>query len=139
MVLDTARPKVWSTWKRCCNRFVRDTVYRESQLAIGRTEHKSKEWDELAQEDHTYHHTPEEQKRYQGQWYLAPTKQAKMGLRNFDLNLEALSRLKIVYTTNQQNKLKSVFVVGQVWMELEVRSSKFFKLIFVTVGFAYSR
>ena len=31
---------------------------------------KWKEWDELAQEDHTYHFTPEEKKRYQGQWYL---------------------------------------------------------------------
>ena len=28
------------------------------------------EWDELAQEDHAYRLTPEEKKRYQGQWYL---------------------------------------------------------------------
>ena len=58
----------WTAWKRCCkkvdsqgehligirDRFLRDPVYRESQLAIGRTEQKCKEWDELAQEDHTY-------------------------------------------------------------------------------------
>ena len=36
------------------DRFLRDPVYRESQLAIGWTEQKRKEWDELAQEDHTY-------------------------------------------------------------------------------------
>ena len=55
--------------KRCCkkvdsqgehftgihDRFLRDPVYRESQLAIGWSEQKCKEWDELTNEDHTYH------------------------------------------------------------------------------------
>ena len=36
------------------DRFLRDPVYRESQLAIGWSEQKCKEWDELAKEDHTY-------------------------------------------------------------------------------------
>ena len=77
--------QAWNAWKRCCmkvdsqsehftgvhDRFLRDPVYHESQLAIGWTEQKCKEWDELAQEDHTYHLTPEQKKRYQGQWYLA--------------------------------------------------------------------
>ena len=76
--------KAWNTWKRCCkrvdsqgehfkgihDRFLRDKVCRESQLAIGWTEQRCKEWDELANEDHTYHPTPEDKKRYQGQWYL---------------------------------------------------------------------
>ena len=44
------------------DRFLRDLVYPESQLAIGWTEQECKEWDELAQEDHTYHFTPEEKK-----------------------------------------------------------------------------
>ena len=58
----------WNAWKRCCkkvdsqgehftgihDRFLRDPVYRESQLAIGWTEQKCKEWNEFAQEDHTY-------------------------------------------------------------------------------------
>ena len=35
------------------DRFLRDTVYRDLQLAIGWTEHKCKEWDALAQEDYT--------------------------------------------------------------------------------------
>ena len=48
------------------DRFLRDPVYRESQLAIGWTEQKCKEWDELAKEDNTYKLTPEEKKRYQG-------------------------------------------------------------------------
>ena len=59
----------WNAWKRCCktvdsqgghftgihDRFLRDPVYRESQLAIGWTEQKCKEMDELAKADHTYH------------------------------------------------------------------------------------
>ena len=61
--------QAWNARKRCCkkvdsqgehftgkhDRFLRDPVYRESQLAIGLTEQKCKEWDELAKEDHTYH------------------------------------------------------------------------------------
>ena len=73
--------QTWTAWKKCCkkvdsqgehftgihDRFLRDLVYRESQLVIGWTEQKCKERDELAHEDHIYHLTPEEKKRYQGQ------------------------------------------------------------------------
>ena len=92
----------WKAWKRCCkrvdsqgehftgihDRFLRDRVYRESQLLIGWTEHNSIEMDELAKQDHTYrlskeksiemdelakqnhtyHLSTEEFKRYEGQW-----------------------------------------------------------------------
>ena len=81
MVLDMARPKykestIWlgmrgrgavrkSTLKGNIftglhDRFLRDPIFRESQLAIGSTEQKCREWDGLAKEDHTYHLTPEE-------------------------------------------------------------------------------
>ena len=57
----------WNAWKRCCetvdsqgehftglhDRFLRDPVYIESQLATGWLEQQCKEWDELAKEDHT--------------------------------------------------------------------------------------
>ena len=83
----------WNAWKRCCkkvdspgghftsihDRFLRDPVYRESQLAIGWTKQKCKEMDELAKEDHTYHLTPEEYRRYQVQWYLTLNKSGKNG------------------------------------------------------------
>ena len=52
------------------DRFLRDHIYRESQLAIGWTEQKFKEMDELAKQDHTYRLSAEEFKRYQGQRYL---------------------------------------------------------------------
>ena len=85
--------QAWNARKRCCkkvdaqgghftgihDRFLRDPVYHESQLAIGWTEQKCGEWDELAQEDHTYHLTPEEKKRYPGQWYLTLNKAGKIG------------------------------------------------------------
>ena len=44
------------------DRFLRDPVCRESQLAIGWSEQECKEWDEHAKEDQTYHLTPEERK-----------------------------------------------------------------------------
>ena len=58
----------YNAWKRCCkrvdaqaehhkgihDRFLRDQVYRESQLKNGWTEQKCTEMDKLAQEDHTY-------------------------------------------------------------------------------------
>ena len=83
----------WNAWKRCCkkvhsqgghftgihDRFLRGPVYRESQLAIGWTEQKCKDMDELAKEDHTYHLTPEEHRRYQGQCYLTLNKSGKNG------------------------------------------------------------
>ena len=83
----------WNAWKRCCkkvdsqcghftgfhDRFLRDPVYRESQLAIGWSEQECKECDELAKEDHTYKLTPEEKRRYQGQWYLTLNKSGKNG------------------------------------------------------------
>ena len=81
----------YDAWKRCCkkvdsqgehftgihDRFLRDPVYRESQLAIGWTEQMCKEWDETTQEDHTYRLTPEETKRYQGQRFLTLNKASK--------------------------------------------------------------
>ena len=81
----------WNARKRCCkrvdsrgehfksihDRLHRDQVYRESQLAIGWTEQKCIEMDELAKQDHTYHLSTEEFKRYQGQWYLTLNKSGK--------------------------------------------------------------
>ena len=83
----------WNARKRCCkkvdsqgehftgihDRFLRDPVYRESPLAIGWSEQKCKERDELAKEDHTYKLTLDEKRRYKGQWYLSLNKAGKNG------------------------------------------------------------
>ena len=78
----------WNAWKRCCkkvdsqgehfsgihDRFLRDPVYRESQLAIGWSEQQCKEWDELAKENHTYG-----KEKIQEHWYLTLNKSGKNG------------------------------------------------------------
>ena len=83
----------WNVWKRCCkkvdsqgehftgihDRFLRDPVYRESQLVIGWSEQKCKEWDDLAREDFSYKLTPEQNRRHKGQWYLTLNKAGKNG------------------------------------------------------------
>ena len=115
MVLGMAKTEVqkeyhqaWIAWKRCCkkvntqgehftgihDRFLRDPVYRESQLAIGWTEQKCKEWDELAQEDHTYHLTPEEYRRYQGHWCLTLNKAGTHGLMKLRSDFRAAISMK---------------------------------------------
>ena len=113
----------WNAWKRCCknvdsqgehfagihDRFLRDPVHRESQLAIGWSDQKCKEWDELAKEDHTYKNTSEEKRRYKGQWYLTLNKVGKnrpMKLRS-DYKVTVLMK---TYTTNQENQLKSLSI-----------------------------
>ena len=47
------------------DRFLRDQVYRDSQLRIGWTEQKCIEMNKLAQEDHSYSPSRDEFKRYQ--------------------------------------------------------------------------
>ena len=60
------------------DRFLRNPVNRELQLAIGWTEQKCKEMHELAKENHAYHFSSEEFQIYQGQWYLTVKKSGKM-------------------------------------------------------------
>ena len=72
----------------------RDPVYRESQLAIGWPEQKCKEWDELANEDHTYKLTLEQKRRYQGQWYLTLNKAGKHGPMKLRLDYRAAVLMK---------------------------------------------
>ena len=65
------------SFTRIHDQFLRDPVYCESQLAIGWSEQKCKEWDELAKGDYTYKLTPKEKRRYKGQWYLTLNKTGK--------------------------------------------------------------
>ena len=55
---------------------------------------KCKEWDELAQEDHTHHLTPEEYRRYQGQWYLTLNKAGKNGPMKLRSDFRAAASIK---------------------------------------------
>ena len=48
----------------------------------------------LTKEDHTYRLTPEEKKRYQGQWYLTLNKSGKNGLMKLRSDFRAAVSLK---------------------------------------------
>ena len=115
MVLDTARPKCKENtlWLGMLGRdAARELTLKVNILQvftidfseiksivnhnspIGWTEQKWKEMDELAKENHTYHLSTEEFKRYQGQWYLTLNKSGKMGLCDFDPDFRAAVSLK---------------------------------------------
>ena len=63
--------------------------------------------DELAKKDNTYHVTPEEKKRYQGQWYLTLNQAGKNGLVRLRSDFRAAVSMTNRLSTNQENKLKN--------------------------------
>ena len=83
----------WNAWKRCCKKVdsqgehftgIHDR-FSEIQFIVNHNSQsdgqnkKCNEWNELAQEDHTYKLTPEEKRRYKGHWYLTLNKTGKNG------------------------------------------------------------
>ena len=152
----------WNAWKRCCkkvdsqgghftgihDRFLRDPVYRESQPAIGWTEQQCNDMDELAKEDHTYHLTPEEQRRYQGQWYLTLNKSGKNGPMKLRSDFRAAVSIKNRLHRESGEKVEEPISPEQYrrWHSSSSTSwwdksewNWFCDLLFVTVGFVYSR
>ena len=153
----------WNAWKRCCkkvdsqgehftgihDRFLRNPVYRESQLVIGWTEQKCKEMDELAKEDHTYRLTPEEKKRYQGQGYLTLDKAGKNGPMKLRSDFRAAVSMKNrlhheepihpdQYSRWHPSSSTSWWDKFE-WNWKWARKIFLIDLLFVTVGFVYSR
>ena len=147
----------WNVWNRCCkkvdsqgehftgihDRFLRDPVYRESQLLFGWTEQKCTEMDELAEQDHTYRLSKEEFKRYQGQWYLTLKKSGKnapMRLRpDFRAAVSLKNRLHresgerdgtLPPAIHGGTRLTGVGGVHNIFLS---------DLFFITVGFVYRR
>ena len=113
-----------NAWKRCCKRvdsqgehfkgihvrYLRDQVYRESQLLIGWTEQKCTEMDELTKQNQTYRLSTEEFKRYQRQWYLTMNKSGK----NVPMRLRPDFRAavsKTVFILNQVRKLQNQYLL----------------------------
>ena len=81
-------------YKGIHDRFLKEQVYRHSQLKIGWTEQQCLEMDELAQQDHTHRLTKEEFKRYQGQWYLTLNKSGKNAPMRLRSDFRAAGSLK---------------------------------------------
>ena len=142
--------KAWNAWKRCCkrvdsqdehyegihDRFLKDQVYRESQLKIGWTKQKCIEMDELAKQDHTYHLSKKEFIRYQGQWYLTLNKSGKNTPMRLRPDFRAAVSLKNRLHRESGALFLRRFLVGHV------QKLVFFKEVdsfFVTVRFVYSR
>ena len=127
----------------------------DSQLAIGWTEQKCKEWDELAKENHTCHLTPKEKTRFQGQWYLTLNKAGKNGPMKLRSVFRAAVSMKNRLHYESQNKLKSLSIQNNTVDGILFQAHRggtslngignelirFFliDLLFVTVGFVYSR
>ena len=56
------------------DRFVRDEQFRSRMIEIDRTEHLCRQMDDLADEDHTHHLTPQEYYNYKSNWWLRSNK-----------------------------------------------------------------
>ena len=95
---------------------------------------KCKEWNELAKEDQTYHLTPEERRRNQGQWNLTLDKSGNNGFTRFRPDFRAAVSLKNrlhresgeqvgeLTTMQEMACFFKHIVVGQVLMELKMSS-----------------
>ena len=158
----------FNAWKRCRkrvdsqgehfkgihDRFLRDQVYRESQLLIGWTEQKCIEMDELAKQNHTYHLSTEEFKRYQGQWYLTLNKSGKNAPARLRPDFRAAVSLKNRLHRESGEEIAEPispaaiqemalflkrFLVGHVQKLVELMINFQSDSLFVTVGFVYSR
>ena len=128
--------KYFSTWngrKGCCkrvdsqdeqllgiqHRFLRDQVYRESQLVIDWTEQKYIEMDELTKRNHTYHLFAEEFQRNQGQCYLPLNKSNKNALMRLRADFRAaVSLTHFLHHTKKMTLFLKRFMVGHVRPEL---------------------
>ena len=56
------------------DRFIRDEKFRKNMFDTGRTEEMCRKMDELANEDHTHHITPEEISLYRNNWWIRSNK-----------------------------------------------------------------
>ena len=127
-------------------RFLRDQVYRESQLAVGWTEQQCMEMDELAKQNHTYRLSTEDFKRYQGQLYLNKSgKNAPMRLRP---DFRAAVSLKNRLHREPGEEMAEPISPQKFWRwhhggtrlnGVGGAHAKILSDFFVTVGFVYSR
>ena len=111
--------------KRCINRifegihdcFLKDPVFRESQLDIDRTEEVCIQLDKDAQKDFTYRMTQEEYFRYRKNWWISLNKSGKIGpVRDgSDVN-DALTTLSSLHQESGERQLRPVpFWKYQQW------------------------
>ena len=78
------------------DRFVRDEQFRSRMIQIGRTEDLCRQMDDLADEDHTHHLTPQEIDNYKSNWWIRSNKIGSdtMPIRHRSDFKQALSTLR---------------------------------------------
>ena len=78
------------------DRFIRDEKFRKNMFDIGRTEEICRQIDDLADEDHTHHLTPEEINDYRNNWWIRSNKIGSdtMPIRHRSDFKQALSTLR---------------------------------------------
>ena len=91
------------------DRFVRDNKFRRNMIEIGRTEDLCRQMDDLADEDHTHHLTPQEVDTYRNNWWIRSNKISSdtMPIRHrsdFKQTLSKLRQLKKLNKTNDGHK-----------------------------------
>ena len=99
--------------KRCFqgihDRFIRDEQFRSRRIQIGRTEDLCRQMDDLADEDHNHHLTPQEYYNYKSNWWLRSNKIGSdtMPIRrrsDFKQALSTLQQLKEKEEEAQRNQ-----------------------------------
>ena len=81
------------------DRFVRDETFRNRMIENGRDEDVCRQWDALADEDHTHHLIPQEYYHYKSNWWLYSNKTGSNTVPvqrrpDFKQALSTLQRLK---------------------------------------------
>ena len=94
IALDLRKRCIKRNFEGTHDRFLKDPVFRESQLSIDRTEEVCIQMDKEWQKDFTYRMTQDEYSRYNENWWISLNKSGKIGpVRNrSDLN-DALTTL----------------------------------------------
>ena len=91
------------------DRFIRDEKFRKNMIDNGRTEEICRQMDDLADEDHTHHLTPEEIDDYRSNWWIRSNKIGSdtMPIRHrsdFKQALSTLQQLKEKEEGTQRNQ-----------------------------------
>ena len=111
------------------DRFLKDPVFRESQLEHDRTEEGCNQMDKHAQKDFTYHMTQAEYFRYRKNWWISLNKSGKTGpVRDRSDFNDALTTLNGLHQESGERQLKPIpFWKYQCWHQSSSSSSSWWQ------------
>ena len=94
------------------DRFIRDEQFRNRMIQIGRAEELCRQMDDLADEDHTHHLTPQEYDHYKSNWWLRSNK-----VGSDTMPVQQRSDFKQPLSTLQQLREKEEAQRNQRWAQ----------------------